>query len=979
MSAGPASEPQPSSARGLLLEIPGLARQASHDEIVVRGAREHNLQNVDVVLPRDRLVVITGPSGSGKSSLAFDTIYAEGQRRYVESLSAYARQFLEQMSKPEVDAIDGLSPALSIEQRSISRNPRSTVGTTTEIADYLRLLFARAGEPHCHECGLPISSQSVGEMTERVMGLEDGTRIQVMAPVVRGRKGAYKKELQEWRRKGYVRVRIDGVVHDLADDISIARQGRHDIDVVVDRIVVREKSSARVADSIETALELGDGVVKIDLVDQDGTEWLLSRANACMDCGVSLPEIAPRMFSFNNPAGACPGCNGLGVRREFDPELVVPDTDAPLAAAIEPWQRKRTKRYYAQLVTDLADHYGVSPESPWRELPKKVQRAILHGERGEKGEVAFSVGLRPTRSGKARKTQVKRPWAGVLDDLVRREDSRLERYQVARPCSDCEGARLRAESRAVTVGGRGIHELAALPISDLLGFLDALELHTASARDVGARILEEIRERLRFLLDVGLDYLSLDRPSATLSGGEAQRIRLATQIGSSVMGVLYILDEPSIGLHARDNERLLESLMRLRDAGNSVLVVEHDEATIRAADHVVDMGPGAGIHGGRVVAEGPPDALIEAGESLTGDFLAGRRVVALPARRREPGERRITLTGCRGNNLKDVDLDLPLGLFSVVTGVSGSGKSTLINDTLHRALAAELHAAEAIPAPFASVAGLDGIDKVIDVDQSPIGRTPRSNPATYSGAFGGIRSLFAKIPEARVRGYEGGRFSFNVKGGRCETCEGDGSLRVEMHFLPDLYVTCEVCHGRRYNRETLEVTYKGKSIADVLEMTVEEALVLMENVPGVRRPLQALHDVGLDYIRLGQPATTLSGGEAQRIKLARELAKRSTGRTLYLLDEPTTGLHFADVEKLIELLQRLVERGNTVVVIEHHLDVIKSADHVIDLGPEGGAAGGEIVVEGTPEQVARHPESHTGRALAPMLETGRPAAATREP
>jgi excinuclease ABC subunit A len=762
-------------------------------------------------------------------------------------------------------------------------------------------------------------------------------------------------------------VRIDGEIHDLADDIVIARQSRHDIDVVVDRIVVREKSAARVADSIEIALSLGDGVVKIDLVDEPDAEWLLSRSNACMSCGVSLPEIAPRMFSFNNPAGACPGCNGLGVRREFDPELVIPDADAPLATAIEPWQRKRTRRYYAQLICDLAEHYGVDVETPWSALPKKVQRAMLQGERGD---VAFSVGLRPTRSGKPRKTKVKRAWAGVIDDLVRREDTRLERFQVPLPCSECGGARLRAESRSVTIGERGIHELAALPISELGEFLDSLELSSASARDVAERILAEIRERLRFLCDVGLEYLSLDRPSATLSGGEAQRIRLATQIGSSVMGVLYILDEPSIGLHARDNARLLESLMRLRDAGNSVVIVEHDEATIRAADHVIDMGPGAGIHGGFIVAEGPPERLAECEESLTGDFLAGRRSVPVPALRRPLGERVIALRGCRGNNLKDIDLELPLGVFSVVTGVSGSGKSTLINDTLHRALAAKLHASEAVPARHRAITGLELIDKVIDVDQTPIGRTPRSNPATYSGAFGGIRTLFARVPEARMRGYDGGRFSFNVKGGRCETCEGGGSLRVEMHFLPDFYVGCEVCGGRRYNRETLEITYKGHSIADVLEMTVEEALAVMENVPSVRRPLQALHDVGLDYIRLGQPATTLSGGEAQRIKLAKELAKRSTGRTLYLLDEPTTGLHFADVQKLIELLQRLVELGNTVVVIEHQLDVIKSADHVIDLGPEGGAAGGEIVALGTPEEVARHASSHTGRALAPLLSRG---------
>jgi len=923
-------------------------------EIVVRGAREHNLRGIDVRIPRDKLVVITGLSGSGKSSLAFDTIYAEGQRRYVESLSAYARQFLDQMRKPEVEEITGLSPAISIEQRTVSRNPRSTVGTITEILDHLRLLYARVGEPHCWICGEPIASQTVQQMADRVLRLPEGTRVELLAPVVRGRKGKYEKELDQWRRQGYARVRIDGVVHELADEIELARHAAHDIDLVVDRIAVREAARGRIAESLETALRLGEGMARVVA---GGEEWLVSERNACPRDGVSFPELAPRLFSFNSPHGACPACDGLGTREELDPARVVPDPDRPLRDAIEPYgtTRKRPK-YYAELIASLARHFGVSVETPWRELPEAARKGILHGV---PDEVAFSF----ERAG--RTERVKRPWDGVLGELARRggDEAGLERFRSPRPCTACEGSRLRPEARAVRLGGLSIDAVCRLPLARAAGFLDGLALPEARAV-VADRILREVGERLRFLLDVGLDYLTLDRPAASLSGGEAQRIRLATQVGASLMGVLYVLDEPSIGLHPRDNRRLLATLLRLRDQGNSVLVVEHDEETIRAADWVIDMGPGAGIHGGEVVAEGPPAALLRAPGSLTGDYLAGRRRIEPPAARRAPGERWLTLRGAREHNLQDVTLRLPLGLLTVVTGVSGSGKSTLVNDTLYRALAARLHGAETPAGRFATLEGVEQLDKVIDVDQSPIGRTPRSNPATYTGAFDGIRKLFAGVPEARLRGWGPGRFSFNVKGGRCEACQGDGLLRVEMHFLPDLFVTCEVCRGRRYGRETLAVRFKGLSIADVLELSVEEALTVFENVPAVRRPLQTLHDVGLDYVHLGQSATTLSGGEAQRIKLARELARRDTGRTVYILDEPTTGLHFADVDRLLGVLQRLVELGNTVVVIEHQLDVIRCADWVIDLGPEGGEAGGRIVVEGPPEAVARARDSHTGRALA---------------
>jgi excinuclease ABC subunit A len=940
--------------------------------VVVRGAREHNLKGIDVSIPRERLVVLTGPSGSGKSSLAFDTIYAEGQRRYVESLSAYARQFLEQMSKPEVESIEGLSPAISIEQRTVSANPRSTVGTTTEILDYLRLLWARVGRVHCPSCGRPIASQTVQQMTDRVLGLEEGTRIQVLAPVVRGRKGEHRKELETFRKQGFVRVRVDGVQRDLSEDISLAKQGKHDVDLVVDRLAVRAAARGRVAESIETALRMGGGRVVVD-VGPGRDEWLLAESSACVECGVSLPEITPRLFSFNSPHGACPHCSGLGTRDELDPERIVADPALSLAqGALSPWGGRRMPRYYAELVASLVAHFGIDLTTPWRDLPKRAQEGILLGTGRVEIPFRFSRGGKPEL--------VKRRWDGVLGELARRmrttgSDSvreELARYTSPQPCPECEASRLRPEARAVRVGGLAIHDVARLSIAQAISFFDGLALGPTEQR-IADRILREIRERLRFLAEVGLEYLTLDRSSGSLSGGESQRIRLATQVGSSLMGVLYILDEPSIGLHPRDHGRLLRSLAALRDLGNSVIVVEHDEATIRAADWIVDMGPGAGIHGGEIVAQGTLDEVLAHPASLTGAYLAGRLGIPVPGARRPRTERALVLTGCREHNLKGVTLSLPLGLFVVVTGVSGSGKSTLVADTLHRALAARLHHAKEPAGRFDRISGLEHVDKVIDVSQAPIGRTPRSNPATYTGAFDGIRQLFSQVPEARVRGYGPGRFSFNVKGGRCETCQGDGMLRIAMHFLPDLFVTCEVCGGRRYNRETLEILYKGRSIADVLDMTIEEALGFLENVPAVARPLQTLHDVGLDYVHLGQAATTLSGGEAQRIKLARELSRRATGRTLYLLDEPTTGLHFADVAKLLDVLQRLVELGNTVLVVEHHLDVVKCADWVIDLGPEGGEKGGEIVAAGTPEEIAASPASHTGRALAPALAPHRAA------
>jgi excinuclease ABC subunit A len=934
-----------------------VAGAAGPTHITIRGARVHNLRDVDVDIPREKLVVITGLSGSGKSSLAFDTLYAEGQRRYVESLSAYARQFLDQMEKPDVESIEGLSPAIAIEQKTSARNPRSTVGTVTEIYDHLRLLYARVGRPHCWSCGKPIASQTVEQMAERVLARGEGAKVELLAPVVRGRKGEYKKELDEFARQGFVRARIDGELHELGAPIRLAKSKKHDIELVVDRIAVREAVRARIVESLATALRLAEGLV---LVEGEGGRELLSQANACADCGVSFPELAPRMFSFNSPAGACERCDGLGSSAELDPAKLVPDPDRPLGEAIAPWGGKGMARYYRQVLAGVAEALGVSLETPWRELPAKAREQILAGTGAR--EIPFAFGKRGLQ-------KVARRFDGVLGELERRREDgdvlpeELLRYARPGPCRDCGGARVGVPARHVKLGGLAIHELAALPLGDARAFLDGLALG-ARERAVAERVLAEIRERLRFLSDVGVDYLTLDRAATTLSGGEAQRIRLATQVGSQLMGVLYILDEPSIGLHPRDHLRLLESLLRLRDARNTVVVVEHDEATIRRADWVIDMGPGAGVHGGEVVAAGTPAEIVAHPRSETGAWLAGRKRMAAPARRPCGDAPRIVVSGCRAHNLKNVSVEIPLGRFTVVTGVSGSGKSTLVSDTLHPILAGKLHGALAVPGPHERVSGVEGIDKVIEIDQAPIGRTPRSNPATYTGVFDGIRKLFAQVPEARVRGYGPGRFSFNVKGGRCESCEGDGELRVEMHFLPDLHVTCEVCGGRRYNRETLEVKYKGKSIAEVLATSVEESLALFENVPSLRRPLETLAAVGLGYLQLGQPATTLSGGEAQRIKLGRELSRRATGRTLYLLDEPTTGLHFADVANLLGVLHRLVELGNSVVVIEHHLDVIRSADWVIDLGPEGGAAGGEIVAAGTPEDVARVARSHTGRALA---------------
>ncbi len=934
------------------------------ETIQVRGAREHNLRDVDLELPRDRLVVITGVSGSGKSSLAFDTIYAEGQRRYVESLSAYARQFLDQMKKPDVDAIEGLSPAIAIEQKTTSQNPRSTVGTVTEIYDYLRLLFARVGIVGCPQCGKPARGQSAQQIIERLMERPEGSKLVLLAPIVRGRKGEYKKELETLRRDGFSRVRIDGEVFELTDEPKIDKRKKHDIDVVVDRIVIRAASRQRIADSVELALRVGDGLVRV----QDhasGEEELCSERLTCLDCGLSLPEIEPRSFSFNSPHGACPDCSGLGRIARFDEALIVPDPRKSLKdGAIAPWATKTA--WYGPVIEGVAKHYKQPLTRPWAELPEDFRKVVLHGS----GDTEIKV----TFKGAESRYSYKKPFEGVIPSLERRLlETEAEKvadgigqFQRLRPCEACGGTRLRPEARHVRIDGRTIADVTADSIARSLEFFATLSLGGRDAQ-VADRVLKEIRERLGFLAQVGLGYLTLDRTAGTLSGGESQRIRLATQIGSSLVGVLYILDEPSIGLHQRDNGRLLETLKRLRDLGNTVLVVEHDQETIEAADWVVDMGPGAGRHGGVVVASGPPDHIRSHASSLTGQYLSGQRQVDVPVERRTPLEKKITIRGARGNNLVGVDVELPLGVFTCVTGVSGSGKSTLINETLYRAIARRLYGSHDEPEPHDAIDGLDAIDKVIDIDQSPIGRTPRSNPATYTGLFGDIRDLFANLPDAKVRGYKPGRFSFNVKGGRCEACQGDGILRIEMHFLPDVFVTCESCGGRRYNRETLEVRYKGQSIADVLEMTASDALDFLGAIPSAQRKLQTLVDVGLGYIHLGQQATTLSGGEAQRVKLAKELAKRSTGQTLYVLDEPTTGLHFEDVAKLLEVLHRLVDQGNSVLVIEHNLDVIKTADWIIDLGPEGGSGGGQIIAEGPPEAVARVEASHTGQYLARLL------------
>ncbi len=1011
-------------------------KPANAHAITIRGAREHNLKNVDVTIPRDELVVFTGLSGSGKSSLAFDTIYAEGQRRYVESLSAYARQFLEMMQKPDVDQIDGLSPAISIEQKTTSKNPRSTVGTVTEIYDYMRLLWARVGVPYSPATGLPIESQTVSQMVDRVLALPEGTRIYVLAPIVRGRKGEYKKELADLLKKGYQRVKIDGAFHEITDAPALDKKFTHDIDAVVDRLVVKGDIATRLADSLEQCLKLADGLAVIELADgaasssspplekgrstrearrvgidaeddpspdrlrrsdppfsREGQEaaasgdgnskkaakihaqlsgperLIFSEKFACPVSGFTIPEIEPRMFSFNNPFGACPECGGLGVEQHIDTDLVIPDKNATLRkGAIAPWA-KSSSPYYVQTLDALGKHYRFTLDTKWKDLPKNTQEAILYGSGEHEIKFVYDDGLRGYTT--------KKPFEGVITNLERRfketesewarED--LQKYFTDVPCAACHGARLKPEALCVKIGGKNISEIADLSVRKAGDWFATLPSElTPKQNEIAVRVLKEIRERLTFLVDVGLDYLTLSRASGTLSGGESQRIRLASQIGSGLTGVLYVLDEPSIGLHQRDNARLLETLKRLRDLGNTVIVVEHDEDAIRTADHVLDIGPGAGIHGGHIIAEGTVEDLIAAPNSWTGKYLSGERFVPVPQRRPPNPRRQLRIVNARGNNLKNITAEIPLGLFTCVTGVSGGGKSTLLIDTLYAAVARKLNGASLSVAPHDRIEGLEHIDKIIDIDQSPIGRTPRSNPATYTGAFTPIREWFAALPEAKARGYEPGRFSFNVKGGRCEACQGDGVIKIEMHFLPDVYVTCDACRGKRYNRETLDVLFRAKSIADVLDMTVEEALEFFKAVPRVRDVLALLHRVGLDYIHVGQQATTLSGGEAQRVKLAKELSKRSTGRTLYILDEPTTGLHFHDVAKLLEVLHELVESGNTVVVIEHNLEVIKTADWVIDLGPEGGDGGGEIVASGTPEDIVKAKRSYTGQFLKPVLE-----------
>jgi excinuclease ABC subunit A len=981
-SAKPAQERRDSERRAQI--------RAAQDRriIAIRGAREHNLKNIDLDIPRDELVVFTGLSGSGKSSLAFDTIYAEGQRRYVESLSAYARQFLEMMQKPDVDQIDGLSPAISIEQKTTSRNPRSTVGTVTEIYDYMRLLWARVGVPYSPATGLPIESQTVSQMVDRILALPEGTRLYLLAPVVRGRKGEYRKELAEFMKKGYQRVKIDGAFYEIADAPALDKKFTHDIDVVVDRIVVRPDIAARLADSLEQALKLADGLAVAELAETTPAEGAAttSKANrqrnqtaaerltfsekfACPVSGFTIPEIEPRLFSFNNPFGACPKCGGLGVEQHIDADLVIPDKERTLRkGAIAPWA-KSSSPYYTQTLSALGKHYKFTLDTKWKDLPKKTQDAILYGSGDTELRFSYDDGMRAY--------DTKRAFEGVITNLERRykeTDSDWAREEIARyftdvPCDACKGYRLKPEALCVKIGGKHIGEVSEMSVKGAAAWFTELPQRlTPKQNEIAVRVLKEIRERLKFLVDVGLEYLTLARASGTLSGGESQRIRLASQIGSGLTGVLYVLDEPSIGLHQRDNARLLETLKRLRDLGNTVIVVEHDEDAIRTADWVLDIGPGAGIHGGHVIAKGQVDDLIAAPDSWTGKYLSGELMVPIPERRPPSKSRVLKIVGARGNNLKNITAEIPLGLFTCVTGVSGGGKSTLLVDTLYKALARRLNNASEAPAPYDRIEGVEHLDKIIDIDQSPIGRTPRSNPATYTGAFTPIREWFAALPESKARGYEPGRFSFNVKGGRCEACQGDGVIKIEMHFLPDVYVTCDVCKGKRYNRETLDVLFRGKSIADVLDMTVEEALEFFKAVPRVREPLKLLHRVGLDYIHVGQQATTLSGGEAQRVKLAKELSKRATGRTLYILDEPTTGLHFHDVAKLLDVLHELVESGNTVVVIEHNLEVIKTADWVIDLGPEGGDGGGEIVAAGTPEDVVREKRSYTGAFLKPVLK-----------
>ncbi|WP_374593773.1 excinuclease ABC subunit UvrA [Sphingosinicella sp.] len=943
--------------------------------ISIRGAREHNLKNISLDIPRETLTVVTGLSGSGKSSLAFDTIYAEGQRRYVESLSAYARQFLELMQKPDIDHIDGLSPAISIEQKTTSRNPRSTVATVTEIYDYMRLLWARVGIPYSPATGEPIAAQQVSQMVDRVIAMPEGTRLMLLAPVVRGRKGEYRKEIAEWRRTGFQRVKIDGTVYPIEEAPALDKKYKHDIDVVVDRLVVKAGLETRLADSFETALGLAEGLAVVELVDGkkkgDGERILFSQKFACPVSGFTIPEIEPRLFSFNSPHGACPACDGLGERLYFDPELVVPNQNLSIEqGAVVPWAKSNPPSpYYMQVLRSVARVYDFSLRTPWNELPEEIQDVVLNGTGGVPITLRFEDG---------RKTyEVKKPFEGVVNNLDRRwreTDSQwmrdeLSRFQSAAPCETCNGARLKPEALAVKIAGETIADAVRRPVGDAFRWAKGLPAHlNDQQKQIAERILKEIVERLGFLDNVGLEYLNLDRKSGTLSGGESQRIRLASQIGSGLSGVLYVLDEPSIGLHQRDNDRLLETLKRLRDLGNTVLVVEHDEDAIRTADHVIDMGPGAGAHGGQVVAEGTLADILANPNSLTGDYLSGRRAVPVPEVRRKGNGKKLTVKGARANNLKNINVSIPLGTFTCITGVSGSGKSTFTIDTLYAAAARALNGARLVSAQVDDVKGLEHLDKVIDIDQSPIGRTPRSNPATYTGAFTNIRDWFAELPESKARGYKPGRFSFNVKGGRCEACKGDGMLKIEMHFLPDVYVTCDVCKGKRYNRETLEVKFKGKSIADVLDMTVEDAAEFFKAVPSIRDKMSMLVEVGLGYIHVGQQATTLSGGEAQRVKLAKELSRRSTGKTLYILDEPTTGLHFEDVRKLLEVLHALVEQGNSIVVIEHNLEVIKTADWIIDLGPEGGNAGGSVVAEGTPETVSKVAASYTARYLKPLLE-----------
>ncbi len=939
------------------------------DKIVVKGARANNLKNIDITIPRDKLVVVTGLSGSGKSSLAFDTIYAEGQRRYVESLSAYARQFLGQMDKPDVDSIEGLSPAISIDQKTTSRNPRSTVGTVTEIYDYLRLLFARVGKPICPNHGIEITSQTIEQMVDRILEYPERTKLQVLAPVISGRKGAHVKVLEDIKKQGYVRIRVDGEMLDLSDDIELEKNKKHSIEVVVDRIVIKEGVSSRLADSLEAALRLGEGRVIIDVMGEE--ELLFSELHSCPICGFSIGELEPRMFSFNSPFGACPDCDGLGNKLEVDPDLVIPNWDLSLRKhAIAPWE-PTSSQYYPQLLEAVCNHYGIDMDMPVKDIPKHLMDKILYGSDGE--EIFFHY---ENDWGQVRENNIQ--FEGVLRNVERRykETSsdyireQMEKYMGEKPCPSCKGHRLKRESLAVLISGKHISNITELSINESLTFFINIELSEKDMQ-IANLIFREIKERLGFLVNVGLDYLMLSRAAGTLSGGEAQRIRLATQIGSRLTGVLYILDEPSIGLHQRDNDRLIDTLKTMRDIGNTLIVVEHDEDTMLAADYLIDIGPGAGTHGGEIISAGTPKEVMEDPNSLTGQYLSGKKFIPLPVERRKPDGRYIEVVGAKENNLKNVTVKFPLGMFVAVTGVSGSGKSTLVNEILHKSLAQKLNRAKSKPGEHKTIKGLEHLEKVIDIDQSPIGRTPRSNPATYTGVFDDVRDLFANTNEAKVRGYKKGRFSFNVKGGRCEACRGDGIIKIEMHFLPDVYVPCEVCHGKRYNRETLEVKYKDKNISDILDMTVEEAVSFFENIPRIKRKIETIYDVGLGYIKLGQPATTLSGGEAQRVKLASELHRRSNGKSFYILDEPTTGLHVDDISRLLKVLQRLVENGDTVLVIEHNIDVVKTADYIVDLGPEGGDKGGTIVGTGTPEEIAKIKASHTGHYLKPVLERDR--------